>query len=81
MLLTVKEEKVDEKMELFVEFPCFLPELWSVNCPKKDIFYNIELTSARDLSLLKQFTYMVLKVSIALFSENAMVYRCLSHRS
>ena len=47
-----------EKLESFVQFLCFLPELWSINCPKKCIFYNFVLTSARNLSLLKQFTYM-----------------------
>ena len=57
MLKTVRTEKVDEKMESFVWFPCSLPELWSWNCLKKWVFYNLMLTSARYLSLLKQFTY------------------------
>ena len=65
----LERKKVDEKMGSFVQFPCFLPELWSVNCPKKGIFYNFVLTSARNLSLLKQFTYMHLKVSITLFQK------------
>ena len=38
-----------------------LPELWSLNCPKKCIFCNFVLISVRNLSLLKQFTYMCLK--------------------
>ena len=46
-----------------------LPELWSLNCPKNSIFYNFVLTSARNLSLLKQFTYMHLKVIITLFQK------------
>ena len=58
----VRAEKVDEKMESFVSFPCFLPELWSLNCPKNCIFRNFVPTSARNLCLLKQFTYMDLKV-------------------
>ena len=35
MLQTVRAEKVDEKMGSFIYFPCFPPELWSVNCQKK----------------------------------------------
>ena len=69
MLQTVGAEKVDEKMGLFVQFPYFLPELWSLNCPKKCIFCNFVLTSARNLSLLKQFTYMHLKVLITVFQK------------
>ena len=45
----------------FVQFPCSLPELCSLNCIKKCIFCNFLLTPARNLSLLKQFTYMHLK--------------------
>ena len=57
MLQTVGMEKVDEKMGSYVWFSCFLPELCSLNCPKKCSFYNFVLTPARNLSLLKQFTY------------------------
>ena len=35
MLQTVRAEKVDEKIGVIGYFPCFLPELWSVNCPKR----------------------------------------------
>ena len=51
-----------KKIGSFVYFPCFLPELWSVNYPKKGISYNFVQTSARNLTLLKQFTYVHLKV-------------------
>ena len=34
---------------------------------KKEHFYDFVLTSAKKLSLLKQFTYMHLKVLISLF--------------
>ena len=50
-------------------FPCFLPELWSLNCPKRSIFCNFVLTSARNLSVLKQFTYIDLKVFITVFQK------------
>ena len=36
---------------------------------KKVHFYNFVQTSARNLSLLKQFTYMHLKVLITLFQK------------
>ena len=79
MLQTVRVEKVDEKMGSFVYFTCFLLELCSATCPKKGNFYTFMLTSARNLSLVKQFTYMHLKVVITLFLK--MVYRGLSHCS
>ena len=62
-------EKVDENMGSFVQFSWFLPELWSLNCPKKCISLHFVLTSARNLSLLKQFTYMDLKVLITVFQK------------
>ena len=67
MLQTVRAENVDKKMGSFVYFQCFLLELWSFNCPKKYIFKNFVLTLARNLSQLKQFTWMYLKVLITLF--------------
>ena len=60
------------KMGSFVYFPCFLPQLWTLNSPKKLIFFffcNFVLTAAINLSLLKQFTYMHLKVLIRLFQK------------
>ena len=39
MNVTNRKEKVDEKMRSFVYFPCFLHELWSLNCPKKCNFF------------------------------------------
>ena len=64
-----RAEKVEEKMGLFVYFPCLLRELWSLNCQKKCIFCNFVQTSARNLSLLKQFAYMDLKVLITVFQK------------
>ena len=40
----------------------FYLELWSAHCPKKSIFYNFVLISARNLSPLKQLTQIHLKV-------------------
>ena len=56
-------------MGLFVQILCFLPESWSVNCPKMCIFHKLVLTSARNLSLLKQFTYIHLKDLFPLFQK------------
>ena len=64
-----RTEKVDENMGSFVSFPYFRPELWPLNCAKRSIFCNFVLTSARNLSLLKQFTYMDLKVLITIFQK------------
>ena len=62
--VAVRVEKIDEKMGHLSSFHV------SLNCPKKCIFGNFVLTPARNLSLLKQFTYMHLKV----LSENGMFY-------
>ena len=64
MLQTVRAEKVEEKNGSIVPFQCFLPELWSLNCLKKCIFCNFVLTSGKNLSLLKQFTYMHWKMGL-----------------
>ena len=58
-----------KKLGSFVLFSCFLPSLRSVNCPKRSIFYNFVLITAKNLSLLKQFRYMHLKVLITLFQK------------
>ena len=50
-------------------FPYFLPDLWFLNCPKKWIFCNFVLTSTRNLSVLKQYTYMDLKVFITVIQK------------
>ena len=68
-----------KKMGSFVYFPCFVPELWSLDCPDECIFCYFLLTSARNLS---QAIYIYASESShSTFSENDMVYRGLSHRS
>ena len=81
MLQTVRAEKVDEKMGSFVRFPCFLSELWSLNCPNKCIFCNFVLTSARKSKSDKAIYIYGSESSYYNLSENDMVYRGLSHRS
>ena len=58
-----------KKMGSFVYFPCFLPELWPLNVLKTCISCNFVLTSARNVSLWKQFPYMHLNSLITLFQE------------
>ena len=57
MLETISVEKVDKENDVIC-LASMLP--WSLNCPKKCGFYNFVL--ARNLSLLKQFTGMHLKL-------------------
>ena len=75
MLQTVRAGKVDEKNGVICIV--FMFSLWVMvlKLSKKCIFGNFWLSSARNSSLLKQFTYMLLKVLITL-SEYHMVYRC-----
>ena len=68
-MLQTERKKWIEKMGPFTLFRCFLHELWSLYCPKKCIFCKFVLTSARNLSLLGQFTYMLLKVLIILLQK------------
>ena len=56
-------------MGSFIYLSFLLAELRSFNCSKKCIICSFLLTSARNLSLLKQFTYMHLKVFITLFQK------------
>ena len=56
-------------MSMIVDAVSMFHELWSLNCLKKCIFCNFMLTSARNLSLLKQFTYMHLKVLFTHFQK------------
>ena len=65
-----KNECYKQIEQKFVYFSSFFPELCFLNCPKKSVFYNFVMTSARKLSLLKQFTYCIwLKVIITLFQK------------
>ena len=61
--LGILQTRIDQR------FPCFIPELWSLICSKKYIFCNFVLPSARNLSLLKEFTYMDMKVFITFFQK------------
>ena len=63
MLETIDAEKVDKENDVIC-LASMLPR--SLNCPKKCSFYNFMLASTRNLSLLKQFTCMHLKVHYAL---------------
>ena len=69
MLQTVRAENLHEKMGSFVWFPCFLSKLMVLKLSKKCIFCNFVQTSPRNLNLLKQFTYMHVKVLITLFQK------------
>ena len=66
-------------MGSFVWFLCSFPELWFLNCLKKCIFCNFVITSARTLRLFKQFTYMHLKGSPYILSENGIVCYAMSY--
>ena len=47
----------DEEMGSFIQFPCFLPDLSSLNFRKKCVFGNSVLTSTRKLMLKVIFIY------------------------
>ena len=58
----------------FVWFACFLPELWSLNCPKTYIFCNFVLTSARNLTeSIKEIYIYASERSRCVLLENCIV--------
>ena len=61
ILQAVTEEKVDEKNGVICLVSMFPSWVMVLKLPKKVYFCNFVLTSAGNLSLLKQFTYMHLK--------------------
>ena len=74
MLQTVRVEKVDEKNAVICLVSMFHSWVMVLKLSKKCIFWNFVLTSAKNLTVLKQFTYMHLKVLITLL-ENDMVIK------
>ena len=69
MLQTVRAEKADEKIGVICLISMFPSRIMVLKLSKKCFFCNFELTSARNVSLLKQFTYLHLKVLITLFQK------------
>ena len=67
MLKTVKSKKIDEE-NVVISLVAMSPSCVMVfKLSKKVHFCKFLLTAARNLSLLKQYTYMHLKVLITLF--------------
>ena len=59
---------------VFVSFPCFLSGLWSLNCPKRCIFCNSLLTSAKPKCVKAIYVYGFESFHYSL-SENKLAYR------
>ena len=59
LLQTIRSKEVDEKSGV----------IWPLNCLKKHIFCNFVLTSAENLCLLKQSTYMHLEGLVTHFHK------------
>ena len=74
-----RASKLDQKMGSFIWFPYFLSKLWALYCPKKCIFCNFVLTSARNISLLKQFTYRYPKDLVTHFQKMVIVYYAIAY--
>ena len=45
MLQTVRAEKVDEKNGVICLASIFLPELWSLTCPKNFLLFCVDLSN------------------------------------
>ena len=73
ILQTARAEKVDEKNGVICLVFMFPSLVMVLKLSKKCIFYNFVLTSARNLSLLKQFTKTHLKGRYTLL-ENGIIY-------
>ena len=66
-------------MGSFVYFKCYLTELWSLNCLKNFIFCNFVQRSAKNLSLLKQLTYMRPKGLVTYFQKIVIAYYAMAY--
>ena len=77
MLQTIRAEKIDEKMR----FPCFLFELWFLNCSKKCFFFQFCADLIKKPKSVRAIYIYASESSHYTLSENDMVYRGLSHRS
>ena len=64
-----RAEKVDEKNGVLCLVSMFPSWIMVIKLSKKCIFWNFVVTSARNLSLLKQFRYKHLNVFITLFQK------------
>ena len=69
MLQTVRAEKVDKKWDHLSSFHVSFLSYGLQIVQKSELFFNFVLTSAKNLSLLKQFTYAHLKAVFTLFQK------------
>ena len=71
MLQTGRTEKVDEKNGVICLVSMFSSRVMvlRLDCLKKYVFKNFELTAARNFSLLKQFTYTYMKDLVTHFQK------------
>ena len=74
MLQTVRAEKVDEKMESFVLFLCFLPELKSFSCPKNMHFLQFCADLIEKSKSIKAVYIYASERSGNTLSENSIAY-------
>ena len=84
ILQTVRSEKVDEKNGVICLVSMFLSWVMVLKLSKECISCNFVLNSARNLSLLKQFTYMhftfyMSERSRYTLSENGIVYYAITY--
>ena len=63
-----------KKVSSFLYFLCSIPELWSLNCPKKCILCNFVLTSAKKPKSIKAIYICTSERSRYALSENDIVY-------
>ena len=80
MLQTVRAEKVHEKNWVIYLIPCFLPEVWSLNCPKNRNFLQFCSNLSKKQSVKAIYIYAS-QSSHYILLENYMVYRGLGYRS
>ena len=79
MLETVNAKKVHEKMGSFVQYPCFLPELWSLNCLKKYIFLQFCANLSKKSKTIKAVYIYTSKRSRYTLSENGIAYYAMTY--
>ena len=79
MNVTNRAEKLDEKMESIVKFPCSFPELWSLNCLRKCIFLKFYAEFSKKCKSIKAIYTYASERSRYVLSENGIVYYAMTY--
>ena len=79
MIKTVRPEKINKKIELFVHFPCLLPDLWSLKLSKKVHFLKFCADLSKKSKSIKAIYVHATERSCCTITENGIVYSAMTY--